>query len=151
MFDSIKFKGSIYIKHFDADGNLKEEREMHNLIVNAGLALMAALVDGSVTTPIVGMAIGTGTTAAAVTDTALQTEVMRGATTNSIVTTTVANDTAEFSYTFAITATYAITEEGLFTSSAASSGTMLSHQVFAALNLVATDSIQIIHKIQSQA
>jgi hypothetical protein len=140
--------GSFTIKHFNKEGVLLEEREVKNLIVNVGIALVAGLVDGSQTLYINAMAVGTGTTAAAVTDTALGTEVMRVATSNALVTTSVANDTAQFTGTFNFTASYAITEEGLFNSTTASSGVMLSHQVFAAINVVSGDSIQFVHKIQ---
>lgn len=144
----IPLKGTIYIKHLDSDGNIKEEREIHNLIVNAGIALVAGLVDGSQTAFIDAMAVGTGITSASSTDTALGTEVMRVATSNSLVTTSVTNDTAQFIGTFNFTASYAITEEGLFNSTTASSGTMLSHQVFSAINVVSGDSIQFTHKVQ---
>ncbi len=146
-----KLKGTLIIDHYDKDGKLKAHNVYNNLIVNSGIALLAALCAGTATTPIIAMAVGTGTVAAASTDTALQTEVMRGATTNTIATTTITNDTGVYVTTFSFTATYAITEEGLFTSTTASSGIMLSHRVFSAYNVVSGDTLAITHKIQSLA
>lgn len=145
--EQVELHGSADILHY-RDGKLIDSRHLDNLIVNVGIALLAGLTDGSATAYINAMALGTGTIAAASTDTALETEVIRVATTNALVTTTVTNDTAQFTGSFSFTASYAITEEGLFNSTTASSGTMLSHMVFAAVNVVSGDSIQYIHKIQ---
>ncbi len=146
FLDIIPLKGSLQIIHY-RDGVEIERREIHNIICNVGIAKVAGLVAGTATGGFGYMATGTGTTAAAATDTALQTEVLRVATTNSLVTTTVTNDTSQFVGTFNYTATYAITEAGIF--DASSAGNLLAHQVFAAVNVVSGDSIQITWKVQA--
>lgn len=123
-----------------------------NLIVNAGHASAAGQLNGVTTSPQTAIAIGTGTTAAAATDTALQTEITtnggaRGAATTSRVTTSVTNDTAQWVKTFNFTGSFAVTEEGILDNNA-SGGNLLAHQVFSAVNVVSGDSLQITHKVQ---
>ena len=87
----------------------------------------------------VAMAIGTGTTAAALGDTALQTEVARQAFTSSSVSTNVVS----LSTTYAAgVGTGALTEAGIL-SNAVSGGTLLSHVVFSAVNKGALDTLTI--------
>jgi len=145
MDDKIVPKGTLVIELRDEFGNVKEQHE-HNLVVNVGLAFIAGRLMG---TPAVmsHMAVGTGTTAAAVAQTALVTEAARvalGSTTN--VTTTVTNDAVQYVATFAAgTGTGALTEAGLF--NAASAGTMLSRTVFSVVNKGALDTLTITWKI----
>lgn len=126
------------------------EKSVANKIVNAGLALSAGLLNGSgsPTTPTY-IAVGTGTTAVAATDTALVTEtatsgLSRAAATVSLVTTTVTNDTAQWLKSFSVTGSVAVTESGVF--NAASVGTMLCRQVFSAVNVANGDTLQITWK-----
>lgn len=127
----------------------------HNLIPNAGHAGAAGRLGGlGGYAAFVNIAIGVGTTAAAATDTALVLESTtlgagRGAATATQVTTTVTNDTLQLVKTFTFTGSLAITEEGVFDSATASSGTMLARQVFAAINVANGDSLQFTHKIQA--
>lgn len=122
-----------------------------NLITNAGKAEAAALLAGVDTPTAFGyIAVGTGTTAAAVTDTTLETEtasagLSRAASTNSRVTTDVTNDTAQFLKSFTVTGTVAVTESGVL--NAASTGDLLCRQVFSAINVVNGDTLQITWKI----
>ena len=119
--------------------NDKVVLDKKNLIVQVGKNYLAGAVINSVSTPFVAMAIGTGTTAATTADTALQTEVARGAFTSSSVSTNVVS----LSNTFAAgTGTGAITEAGIF-SNASTGGTMLSHVVFSAVNKGALDTLTI--------
>lgn len=90
------------------------------------------------------VAIGEGTTPANKSHTTLEAEAMRVASTNVLVTTTDANDTAQQTATFSIVTTLAITNSAVF--SAASSGTMLCEQVFAAINVVNGDAITVVWK-----
>lgn len=61
----------------DADGR-ERRREEHNLIVNTGLYALASIISGELEqTCAVWLAMGTGTTAAAATDIALETESIR--------------------------------------------------------------------------
>lgn len=135
-------------------GHKTLEMQSHNLITNAGHAAANARMSGQGSyNPFVNIAIGTGTTAAAVADTALQTEITtgggaRGAAVASQVTTSVTNDTTQLVKTFTFTAPFAVTEEGIL-DSATTGGTLLAHQVFAAVNVASGDSLQITHKYQS--
>lgn len=125
-----------------------------NLITNAGHAAANARMSGQgAYNTFVNIAIGTGVTAAAATDTALQTEITtgggaRGAATATQVTTSVTNDTTQLVKTFTFTSAFAVTEEGIL-DNAASGGTLLAHQVFAAINVASGDSLTITHKYQS--
>lgn len=124
-----------------------------NLVTNAGFAGVASRINGSgAVNPFIYIAVGTGTNAADVTDTTLQTEsstsgLSRASSTASRVTTTVTNDTAQDVLTFTVTGTVAVTESGVLSES--SSGVLLCRQVFSAINVVNGDSLQITWKIKA--
>lgn len=123
------------------------KRLVSNLVTNAGLAGIASRINGSGgEAAFTYIAVGTGTTAAAAGDTALQTELAssglsRANGTVSRVTTDVTNDSARVTYTFTVTGSQAVTEAGLL--NASSSGTLLARQVFSAVNVVNGDSLAI--------
>jgi len=122
-----------------------------NLITTAGKAGVASRINGSgAEDPFIYIAVGTGTTAANVADTTLETEtaasgLSRASATASRVTTDTTNDTAQLLYTFTVTGTVAVTESGVL--NAASSGVLLARQTFSAINVVNGDSLQITWKI----
>lgn len=146
-------RGYIKIDHFDASGNLIQSVETPNVITNAGLTEVAGLFCSDVKASYTAfdyIGVGTGTTAATFTNTTLVTEITnsglaRAATTGTLVTTTVANDTAQFVKSFSVTASQAVTESAVF--NAASSGTMLCRQTFSAINVVSGDTLQITWKV----
>jgi len=148
--ERLGLRGELEILLLDKDGRIKDRRILKNIIVNVGLAQVAGLINGVVTTPFKYIAIGTGTAAPAATDTALQYETHRElAEVIDRVTTTVTNDTARLERTFSgYTGTEAVTESGVFDASAA--GNMLCRQTFAAINVNwgAGDSIKVTWKIQ---
>ena len=122
-------------------------KNLSNLITNAGRSIISGLINGP-GSPVAFtyIAVGTGTTAASTPDTTLQTEsstsgLSRAAGTVSKVTTSITNDTAQVTNTFSVTGSVAVTEAGLL--NAASSGTLLAHQVFSAINVQTGDSLQI--------
>lgn len=125
------------------------EQKGANLITNAGAAGVASRINGSGgEAAFTYVAIGTGTNAAAVGDTTLQTEIttnggQRASATASRVTTDVTNDTARLVVTFTFTGSFAVTESGVL--NAASSGVLLNRQVFSAVNVVSGDSLQVTH------
>jgi hypothetical protein len=119
-----------------------------NLIVNTGHKAFADQIGGTTTAPFTAMAYGTGATAAAGADTALQTEVARGAATVTNTTTSTTGDTEQWVKTFTAPGTQAITEEGLLNNNT-SGGILLARQVFSAINMVLNDTVQFTHKIQS--
>jgi len=133
------------------NGKVIDSRHVNNLIVNVGLAQAAGLLNGVVTNYFDYLAIGTGTTPPSATDTGLQSEITTGggaraASTNSRVTTTVENDTAQFVHQWDFTSSFAVTESGIFDSS--TGGNMLARQTFSAINVNNGDSLQITWKIQ---
>jgi hypothetical protein len=108
----------------DADGHQKSYTEFTNTAVNTGKAQTIGLAVGISSSAFDYVAIGTDSTAPNVTDSALGAELYRSASTASSVTTTVTDDTAQFSGSFAITGSATITEIGIFNSS--SGGVMLA-------------------------
>lgn len=86
--------------------------------------------------------VGTGAGTSAVTDTTLFTEVgtSRLACTQSRVTTTVTDDTAQYVFTYTATGSITITNAGYFTAS--SGGTLMQKSDHAAIPLENTDSIE---------
>lgn len=142
LSENPKASGSLVIELFDQNGNLKDRREIKNLIVNTGLAFMAQRLI-STPTALSHMGIGTSSSAPAGAQTDLLASTARVALTSSTnITTTVTNDTARFIATFgASVGTGAIQEAGLFNASTA--GTMLCRTVFAVVNKGALDSMTI--------
>lgn len=139
-----------FVDHGNADA-LKEWlakglTSLANVFVNAGTAIVTNRIIQAGTAP-KNIGWGTGTTAAAVTDTALLTEVApttaggRTVGTESRTTVTVTND--NYQVTGTVTQNQAgpvaITEAGLF--DAVSAGNMLIHSVFSAINTSLNDSI----------
>lgn len=128
-------------------GRWSHRRLVSNLITNAGAAGIASRINGSGSeAAFTYIAVGTGTTAASVSDTTLQTEtaasgLSRAAATVSRVTTDVTNDTARNTVTFTVTGTVAVTESGVL--NASSGGVLLARQVFSAVNVVNGDSLAV--------
>jgi len=133
-------------------GGLADKKILANLVTSAGKAGVASRINGAGgEAAFTYIAMGTGTTAAAIGDTALQTELAasglsRANATASRVTTTVTNDTAQLSNQFTVTGTVAVTESGVL--NAATGGVLLARQVFSAINVVNGDSLTITWKFQ---
>ncbi len=131
-------------------GHWSDARLISNLVTNAGMAGVASRINGSGgEAAFTYIAVGTGTTAAAAADTALETEITdsglaRANSTASRVTTDVTNDTAQLQNTFSVTGTKAVTESGVLNAGVA--GTLLARQVFSAVNVVNGDSLQVTWK-----
>lgn len=131
--DLLSMRGDVVIKLND-----EVVLEKKNLIVTAGKAFLASAVLNSSSSPFTYMAIGTGTAAAAVTDTALATELTRSAFTTSSVASNVVTLTTTYA---AGTGTGTLTEAGILNNS--SGGTLLSRVVFAAISKGSADSLTI--------
>jgi hypothetical protein len=128
----------------DKDGNVKQDFSVPNLVVTTGKTFIAARMVGT-PTAMSHMALGTGTTAAAVGNTALVTELVRVAVSSATSTGAVTTYVASFP---AGTGTGAITESGIF--NASSSGTMLCRTVFPVVNKGADDTMSITWTITIQ-
>jgi hypothetical protein len=138
--DNIKITGDVKIDIIGADGAVKDTREIKNLVVTSGKTFIASRMVGVGSNVMGWMELGTGTTAAAVGDTALQTAIAgsRVALTSGTSATNVVTYVASFP---AGTGTGAVTEAGVF--NASSAGTMLCRTVFSVVNKGAADAMSI--------
>jgi hypothetical protein len=134
----IKATGRLNIQIIGPDGKVKEEQNVDNLVVTAGLGFIASRMRDASAAVMSHMAVGSGTGAAAAGNTTLGTELGRVALTS----TTVTNNQVAFVATFgAGVGTGAVTEAGLF--NAGSNGTMLCRTVFSVVNKEAADTMAI--------
>lgn len=138
--DNIKITGDVKIDIIGADGAVKDSREIKNLVVTTGKTFIASRMVGTSANVMGWMELGTGTTAAAVGDTALEAAISgsRVALTSGTSATNVVTYVASFP---AGTGTGAVTEAGVF--NAASAGTMLCRTVFSVVNKGAADAMSI--------
>lgn len=139
--DNLKVTGALKVQIFDKTGALKEERELKNLVVTTGKTFIAARMVGT-PTAMSNMAIGSGSTAASASDTALGAELGRVALTSSTSTGTVVTYVATFG---AGVGTGSVTEAGIF--NASSAGTMLCRTVFSVINKGADDAMSVTWQI----
>ena len=101
---------------------VKDTREVDNLVVDTGLAFIASRMKDASATAMTHMELGTGTTAAAAGDTAIET-VISGSRT-ALTSTTVTSNAVAYVCSFAAgTGTGAVTEAGIL--NASSGGTLL--------------------------
>lgn len=136
--DETKATGKLTVEIKDKDGNIKDTRQLTNLVVSDGLDFIASRMKDATATAMSHMAIGTGNTAAASGDSSLGTEAARQALTS----TTVNNNAVSYVASFAAgTGTGAITEAGIL--NAGSGGTLLCRTVFSVVNKGASDSMTI--------
>ena len=137
--DELKVAGSVNVVIRDESGKQKENFTIPNLVVTTGLAYIASRMKDATATAMTHMAVGTGNTAAAAGNTALETQLgSRVALTSTTVT---SNSIAYVASFGAGVATGALTEAGIF--NASTSGTMLCRTVFAVINKGASDTMTI--------
>lgn len=131
--DDLKLKGKLAIAL-----NGEVVQEIDNLVVTDGKEYVASRMKDATATAMSHMAIGSGSTAAAASNSALGNQLGRV----SLTSTTVSGAVVTYVATFgAGTGTGAVTEAGLF--NAASSGTMLCRTVFSVVNKGSADSMTI--------
>jgi hypothetical protein len=139
--DTIKITGDVQITLFDANGFVKDTRQIKNLVVSAGKEFIAASMLKTTTNSPVAMthmAVGTTSTAASAGDTALGGESGRV----SLATATSAANVVTYTASFPAGAgTGALVEAGIF--NAGSAGTMLCRTTFAVVNKGAADAMAI--------
>jgi len=148
--EKLNMKGQLKLVLSSPD---KEDQivETTNLVVNTGLAYIAARminVDDSIMSH---MAIGAGAAAATGPDSTLGSELARVALTSTTnVTTTVTDDAVQYVATFLPgTGTGSVTEAGTFND--ATAGTMLCRTVFDVINKGAFDTLTVTWKITIEA
>jgi hypothetical protein len=134
------------VDNFKLTGKLKIElndevvAEVPNIVVNDGKDFVASRMKNTTDAAMSHMAIGTGSTAAAASDSALGSELAGSRT--ALTSTTVTDNDIVYVATFgAGTGTGAVTEAGIF--NASSSGTMLCRTVFSVVNKGSADSMTI--------
>ena len=112
--------------------------EVDNLVVTAGKNFVASRMKDTTKAAMTHMAVGTGTTTAAASQTALVTENDR----NTLTSTTVTANAIAYVCTWAAgDATAVLTEAGIF--NASSGGDMLCRTVFSVVNKASADSMTI--------
>jgi hypothetical protein len=141
MIENLKLSGKLSIVLFDSAGNIKDTREVNNLVVNSGLTFIASRMTGTAKSVMSHMAVGTSTTAVTATQTDIQ----------SILGTRVALDIAGgspstsavvYSASFNVGVSVgSITEAAIFNSGTLATGDMLCRTVFTAITKGATDSM----------
>jgi len=137
--DELKVTGSVNVVIHDESGKQKENFTIPNLVVTTGLAYIASRMKDTTATAMTHMTVGTGSTAAAAGNTALETQLGSRV---SLTSTTVTSNSIAYVASFgAGVATGALTEAGIF--NASTSGTMLCRTVFAVINKGASDTMTI--------
>jgi hypothetical protein len=137
---AIRATGRVHICLKGPDGQVKEQEEVDNLVVTTGRQHIADQMADQGAAAMSHMAIGTGTTAADATDTALETEIDRNTLTSKTQGTgTDANKVTYVADWAAGDGTGAITEAAVFNS--ASAGDMLCRSVFAVKNKASGDTL----------
>jgi len=131
--DGLKLTGKLSIAIND-----EIVQEVPNLVVTAGKGYVASRMKDASATAMSHMGIGSGSTAAAASDTALGSQLAR----TGLTSTTVSGADVVYVDTFpAGTGTGAVTEAGIF--NASSGGTMLCRTVFDVVNKGASDAMTI--------
>jgi len=136
--EGLKLKGDVAVVLRDKNGNVKEERKINNLIVDTGLNFICDRMKDD-ETAMTHMALGSGTTAPAAGNTALESQL---GSREALDSSTVTNNQIVFISSFeAGDATGAVSEAGIF--NAASGGTMLCRVTFSVVNKAADDVLSI--------
>ena len=140
--ENLKLSGQVSLVLRDAAGNIKEEREIKNLVVNKGLAYIASRMVGTSKSVMSHMALGSSTTAAAAGQTDLVSMLgSREAIDSTKITGTISEKVQYVASFEAGDATGAITEAGIF--NAASGGDMLCRTTFPVVNKAADDTMSV--------
>jgi len=140
--ENLKLSGQLNIVLKDKAGNIKENVNMKNLVVNTGLAYIVARMVGTSKAVMTHMAVGSGTTAAAATQTDLVSILGSREVLDSTTIAGSHNEKVVFVSSFeAGDGTGAVTEAGLF--NAATGSDMLCRTVFSVVNKAADDTMAI--------
>lgn len=138
--ENLKASGQLHVVLTGADGQVKEDHLLKNLVVDTGLNFIVNRMKDANATVMSHMTLGTGTTAAAAGNTTLETEIV-GARVSLTSTTVAANQITYIASFAAGVGTGAVTESGIFNNS--SGGTMLCRTVFPVVNKQAGDSMTV--------
>lgn len=140
--ENLKLSGQLNIVLKDKAGNIKDQRDVKNLVVNTGLAYIASRMTGTAKSVMSHMALGSGATAAAASQTDLVSVLGSREALDSTSISGSNNEKVVYVSSFeAGDATGAVTEAGLF--NASSSGDMLCRTVFSVVNKAADDTMSV--------
>lgn len=134
--DSVSAKGRLSITLIDSNGDVKDQREINNLVVSVGKSLIASRLVSNTSAVMTHMAVGTANTTPFAGQTSLGTEIARveiGSASASVA-------TVSYSATFPMgTGTGVLTEAGIF--NAANAGIMLSRTRFNPITKTSGDTL----------
>jgi hypothetical protein len=139
--EEIKITGHVDIVVTDKHGFVKDTRSVKNLVLTAGKEFIASSMLKTTTNSPVAMshmAIGSGTTAAAIGNTGMESQLGRVALASATSSGAVVTYTASFP---AGTGTGAVTEAGILNNS--TGGTMLCRTVFSVVNKGSDDAMSV--------
>jgi hypothetical protein len=136
--ESVNVKGNLEVILLDETGKQKDYRKVNNLVVAVGKDVIASRLVGNTLAVMSHMAVGSSSTAAATSQTALGTELGRVV----LDSTSRATNTITYVATFpAGTGTGAITEAGIL--NAGATGNMLCRTVFGVVTKASGDTVVI--------
>jgi len=137
--ENLRLSGKLNIVLTDAEGNIKANREVHNLVVSSGLTFIASRMAGTASGVMSHMALGSGTTPPAGGNIDLGSIIGSRV---GLTSTTPSDNTVAYVASFGPgVSTGAVTEAGIF--NASTSGTMLCRTVFDVINKGALDTMTI--------
>jgi len=140
--ENLKLSGQLNIVLKDKAGNIKDKREVKNLVVNKGLEYITSRMKDASKSVMSHMGLGSGTTAAAASQTDLVTLLGSREALDSTTISGSNNEKVVYVSSFeAGDATGAVTEAGIF--NAASGGDMLCRTVFSVVNKAADDTMSV--------
>ena len=140
--EKLKLSGELSIVLKDEFGNVKDTREVKNLVVNTGLAFIISRMVGTSKDVMSHMALGSGSTATAAGQTDLVTLLGSREALDSTTISGTNNEKVVYVSSFeAGDATGAVVEAGIFNASTA--GDMLCRTVFSVVNKGANDTMTI--------
>ena len=140
--ETLKLSGALSIVLKDKDGQVKDQREVKNLVVNSGLAYIISRMVGTDKGVMSHMALGSGTTAPAADQTDLVSLLGAREILDSTTITGTNSEKVQYISSFeAGKATGAVTEAGIF--NAATAGDMLCRTAFSVVNKAADDTMTV--------
>lgn len=140
--EHLKLSGELSIVLKDKDGNVKDTREVKNLVVDAGLAFIISRMQGTDKAVMSHMALGSSTTAAAAGQTDLVSMLGAREAIDTVSTLGTNNEKVRYVCNFeAGDGTGAVTEAGVF--NADTGGDMLCRTTFPVVNKQADDTLAI--------
>lgn len=139
--EQITVTGDVKITVFDENGNIKEVRDIKNLVVDGGKSFIASKIAQSGSLNISYMGIGTGLSSPIYSNTALDSQIAKRQTTAIAYTSGTNQVTFTSSFSGVTHHNTAVSEAGLFCAS--TGGVMVCRTVFGSFTILSTDTIGI--------